>query len=620
LSATTILTAAAHAVDYVRGNAGSRPGRGMVGGGRRGAPARHVLFIQYSGKVLRVLLLPYPASGGQGGGGTATKGSPVRRHHTPPRVRGITRLGPLVTLMGVAALLLTASPGVPAAPLAGGFPIDLERATVADLQEALSQHRVTSEQLVNAYLRRIHVLNTSGPGLNAVRALNPRALDEARQRDRERRAGRVLGPMDGIPVLVKDNIDVEGMPTTAGALALEHSFPSGDAFLVRRLRAAGAIILGKTNLTEFANFTTAGMPSGYSGLGGQVINPYDASLTPSGSSSGSAVAAAAALSAVTVGTETSGSILSPSVANSLVGVKPTVGLVSRTGVVPISSTQDTPGPIARSVADAAALLTALTGVDPEDPATSASAGVAGTDYTRVLSTRALEGARIGVASAPTGNQGAAFAAALDVLRAQGATLVDVTVSSSGLPPSILNYEFKRDLNAYLARLPEGAPMRTLDDIVRFNTANADRGAIKFGQTLLVDSDAIDLDDPATKAAYEADRDTGVATARQRIDSVLQGEHLDAILFAGNGSAVIGARAQYPSVAVPIGYDPANGRPFGATFLGTAFSEARLLALAYAYEQASHVWQPPPVVNPSLFRCSEPLLRSGPPVVPSNCAP
>ena len=513
-------------------------------------------------------------------------------------------LGTMLTV-AVAALTGILAPPTGAAPGDPPFPINLERTTIAELQVSLASGKVSSQQLVRAYLDRIDTLNSRGPGLNAVRALNRDALVEAVRLDVERHRDSLRGPLHGIPVLVKDNIDVKGMPTTAGAIALENSYPSDDAFLVKRLRSAGAIILGKANLTEFANFTTNGMPSGYSGLGGQVLNPYDASQTPSGSSSGSAVAAATALAAVTVGTETSGSILSPAVANSLVGVKPTVGLVSRTGVVPISATQDTAGPMTRSVYDAAVLLTALTGVDPEDPATSTSAGVAGTNYTESLSTAALTGARIGVASTPGGNGGAAFNRALDVLRAQGATVVPVTVDTSGLPPNILTYEFKRDLNAYLARLPTDAPMKTLDDIVRFNIANAAAGTIKFGQTQLVESNNVDLNDPALRAAYETNRDTGIATARQRIDSVLRAQSLDAILYFSNGSAGIGARAQYPSVALPIGYDPANGRPIGMTLLGTAYSEARLLALAYAYEQASLLWRPPSEINPSLFRCATP---------------
>ncbi|SDK76156.1 amidase [Nonomuraea maritima] len=524
----------------------------------------------------------------------------VRRRLT---TRATVHLASFATL---AAAVTVAAMSPTQAAITGSRPhVNLETATIPQLQAALSSRKITSEQLTADYIARIRALNTSGPGLNAVRVLNDRALEEAKQADKERKKGTVRGPLHGIPVLVKDNIDVRHLPTTAGSLALADSRPAGDAFLVERLRAAGAVILGKTNLTEFANFTTSGMPSGYSSLGGQVLNPYDVSQTPSGSSSGSGVAAAAGLAAVTVGTETSGSILSPSVANSLVGVKPTVGLVSRTGIVPIAASQDTAGPMARSVYDAAALLTAMTGVDPEDPATATSRDVAGTDFTVGLREDALKGVRIGVASDPAGNQGAAFDRALDVLRAQGATLVDVTVDTDGLPPSILTYEFKRDLNAYLARLPRNAPMRTLDDIVAYNLAHAAEGTVKFGQTLLVESNEIDLDDPATKEAYESDRDRGMATARERIDGALTAADVSAIVFAGNGSAAIGARAQYPSVALPIGYDPANGRPFGMTFLGTAYTEAALLSYAYAYEQAAQEWRPPSAVNPSLFRCASP---------------
>jgi amidase len=518
-------------------------------------------------------------------------------HATPrrPRLRRIALLALASAILGHA--LLTA-----AAPSSPDLPVDLERAAVAELQAAMGAGTLTSEQLAEAYLARIRAISSGGPALNAVRALNPTAVEEARALDRERAAGQVRGPLHGIPVLIKDNIDLRGLPTTAGSLALEQSMPEADAFLTTRLRAAGAVILGKANLTEFANFMTVGMPSGYSGLGGQVLNPYDASITPSGSSSGSGVAAAAGLAAVTVGTETSGSILSPAVANSLVGVKPTVGLVSRTGILPISGTQDTAGPMARTVHDAALLLTALAGIDPEDPVTSESAAVAGTDYAAGLSDLALAGARIGlIGNPPQGGAGTVYQAALAVLRAQGAELVPATVNQANLPPSILVQEFKRDLNAYLSRLPTDASARSLAAIIAFNQAHAGEGAMKFGQTLLVDSQAVDLGDPATAAAYEQARIEGLRVSRERIDAALTAGGLDALLFTGSGSAGIGARAGYPSVALPIGYNPDNGRPVGITLLGTAYSEARLLALTYAYEQAAAVWRPPSVVNPSLFR-------------------
>jgi amidase len=343
------------------------------------------------------------------------------------------------------------------------------------------------------------------------------------------------------------------------------------------------------------------MPSGYSALGGQVVNPYDPDYTPSGSSSGSAVAAAAGLAPVTVGTETFGSILSPAVANSVVGVKPTVGLVSRRGILPIASSQDTAGPMARSVSDAAILLTALAGVDPQDRTTRARARVAGTDYTRALSRDALRGARIGLAGTGTGVEREALDAAVQTLRAQGAHVVDTTVSRDDLPAEVLTYEFKRDLNAYLDDLPARAPMHSLDDIVRFNSAHADEGAIDYGQDRLLAANDIDLSDPAVRMDYEADRDRGIMLARSRIDAALERDNLDALLFLNSGSAFIGARAQYPSVAVPIGYEPDTHRPIGMTLLGTAYSESRLLSLAYAYEQSARVWRPPSTFNRELTR-------------------
>ncbi|UZJ26293.1 amidase family protein [Rhodococcus antarcticus] len=472
--------------------------------------------------------------------------------------------------------------------------IDLATATIAELQQRLASGRLSSERLTGLYLDRITAVNSRGPGLHAVAALVPDVLQQARRADADRAAGRVRGPLHGIPVLVKDNIDVAGVPTTAGSVALATSMPDVDAPVVAALRRAGVVVLGKTTLTEMANFTTKGMPSGYSSLGGQVLNPYDASRTPSGSSAGSAVAAAAALAAATVGTETSGSILSPAQACSVVGVKPTVGLVSRTGIVPISATQDTAGPMARHVADAAALLGAMTGVDPEDPATAASAPHARTDYLSLLGTAALRGARLGVVA----DEDPVFTAALDVLRERGAVLVPVEVGDTGAP-SILTRELRRDLEAYLARLPAGAPLRTLGELVDHYSANA-REALKFGQTLLEASLAVDLGDPATAAAYEVDRERGVTESRAAIDSVLGAHDLVAIVSA-SATTGVGARAGYPSVSVPAGYSAVGREPVSLVLLGTAWSEGALLALADDYERAARVWRPPTEVNPGLFR-------------------
>src|SRR5690348_15467201 len=342
--------------------------------------------------------------------------------------------------------MLVAAPAWAADPA-----LDLERLTVADAQTKMAAGQLTSVQLTRAYINRIAAVNSRGPGLNAVRITNPRALTDASLLDLERATGKVRGPLHGIPVLVKDNLDVAGLPTTAGSVALEHSVPDKDSPVVARLRAAGAILLGKLNLSEFANFLTNGMPSGYSSLGGQVLNPYNADITPSGSSSGSGAAAAAGLAAITIGTETSGSIVSPSAAQGIVGLRPTIGLVSRTGILPISATQDTAGPMTRTVADAAAELGAIAGKDADDPVTLTQPDTV-PDYLGALSTTALQGKRIGIVSSTN----AQYLAAVAAIQGLGAQTVTVTVQNTAAP-DILTPEFKRDMNAYLARLPANAP-------------------------------------------------------------------------------------------------------------------------------------------------------------------
>lgn len=469
---------------------------------------------------------------------------------------------------------------------------DLATAGVPELSAGLRAGDFSSVQLVRSYLDRIELLSIGGPHLNAVRSINPDVYLEAEHRDQQRAVGVVLGPLHGVPVLIKDNIDVAGMPTTAGSIALAHSFPGGDAPLITRLKEAGAIILGKANLTEFANFMATAMPSGYSSLGGQVLNPYNASETPSGSSSGSGVAAAAGLAPLTIGTETSGSILSPAHANSVVGVKPTVGAVSRTGIVPISATQDTAGPMTKTVLDAAVLLAAIVSVDAEDPAT-ADNPLVGVDLVGQLTIDALQGVRLGYVD----NDDALYADALAVLRRQGAELIKVTV---GEPEAerILGMEFQRDLNAYLARLPQDAPMKTLADIRQYNLDHPQ--ALKFGQAAIDESVEVDLSDPAQQEAYEKVRDLGLIQSRSMIDSVLT-EHELAAIVSRSETVGVGARAGYPSVSVPIGYAAGNHNPMAMTFLGTRWSEPTLLGLAYAYEQASKLRRTPEEINPSLFR-------------------
>jgi amidase len=479
------------------------------------------------------------------------------------------------------------------------IPLDLETATVAELARLLDEKTITSVALTQAYLDRVVALDAGGPALGAVRVLNPDALAEAAAADRRRTGGH--GPLLGIPVLVKDNIDVAGLPTTAGSLALADSYPAGDATLVTCLRAAGAVILGKTNLTELANFLTEGMPGGYSSLGGQVLNPYDTSQPTSGSSAGSAVAAAAGLASVAVGTETSGSILGPAAANSVVGIKPTVGLVSRTGVVPIAASQDTAGPMARTVADAALLLTALAGVDPLDPATAANP-LAGHDFTTALDPDAVRGARIGVVADPVpAEHRELWDAATAVLAGAGAVLVPVDLDLTDSGSTVLNYEFKRDLNAYLARLPTAAPIRSLAELIAHNEAHA-RETLKFGQERALLSQALDLSPgSADTATYAAHRARDLAESRDRIDAVLRAGDLSALLFAGVSGYSIGARAGYPSITVPAGYRAANRRPFAITLLGRAWTEPALIGYAHAYERASGLRLPPSVVNPAVFR-------------------
>jgi amidase len=477
---------------------------------------------------------------------------------------------------------------------------DLETVGVAEVQEAMASGELTSADLVAGYLERIERLDRGRPAINSVRMVAPDAVGQGAARDDERRAGTVRGPLHGVPVLLKDNIDVAGWPTTGGSLALEHSVPVRDATLVTSLRDAGAVILGKTNLTEFANWMADDMPSGYSSLGGQVLNPYDVSVTPCGSSSGSGAAAALGLATVAVGSETDGSILCPCDVQSLVGVKPTVGLVSRSGMLPISASQDTAGPMTRTVYDAAALLAALAAADPDDP--SSAERPADTDYLAALSTTACSGARLAVPARPDDFDAAdaeLFDAALTVLRERGAELVDVPALPQSDESDVLRYEFHRDVDTYFASLPDDAPVRSLAELVAWNEAHAD-GALKFGQARLTSSLDKDLDKERQVYLAGRRRDAELA-GRLGIDSVLASYGAAALVVPSWRGAGLGARAGYPSVIVPAGYRSTNRRPFGITFLGTAWSEASLLAFAYDYEQATRLRRPPSHVNPSLFR-------------------
>jgi amidase len=505
----------------------------------------------------------------------------------------------------------------------------LVEATVAELRRALQTRLVTPAELTEMYLTRVSAFDDDGPALNAYLQVNDGAIADANALGSACEAP-AAPPLCGIPVIVKDNIDTIDMPTTAGSLALEGSQPDSDAFVTRRLREAGAIIIGKATLTELANFLSTGMPSGYSSLGGFGFNPYDPRpldgadgrpvLTPGGSSSGSSIAVSANLAAVGVGTETAGSILSPASSNGIVGIKPTLGLVSRAGIIPISADQDTAGPLARTVSDAALLLGVLAGVDASDPATRAclEPGRCPTDYSQFLDAGALAGARIAVPPFAASRQ-SVMEAAIERLTALGAEVerIDVlpgqrgtctTVPTPGNCSTVLTYGFKRDLNAYLAATP-AAPVSSLAELIAFNSTS--EGALAYGQQLALVSEALDVSPGSPDTLrYEADRAAALAGARGALDAVYAGadgvtgsdDDVDALLFSENSGAGGPAIAGYPSITVPGGFLPPsdaveNAFPSGVTFSGPAFSEPRLIALAYAYEQATGFREPPASTPP-----------------------
>ena len=485
--------------------------------------------------------------------------------------------------------------------------------SVAELQSRMTKGTLTSRTLTAAYLSRIAAVDRSGPTLNSVIETNPDALAIAAERDVERRAGKVRGPLHGIPVLIKDNIDsADRMQTTAGSLALVGKPAPRDAFIVQRLREAGAVLLGKTNLSEWANFRSTRSTSGWSGRGGQTRHPFVLDRNPCGSSSGTGTAISANLAAVGIGTETDGSIICPSSICGLVGIKPTVGLWSRSGIIPISSSQDTAGPMARSVSDAAALLGALTGVDSRDGVTADSTGKSVPDYTTFLNAKSLQGARIGVARNMAGFHpmtDAAFERAIESLRKAGAVIVDpANVPTVGkydeAELDVMLYEFKAGVNAYLAERGSTVSVRTMDDVIAFNRANASAEMPYFGQEQMERAQAMgSLDDAKYRDA--------VATCRrlardEGLDAIMAQHSLDAIVAPSNGpswptdlingdrysggNSSVAAVAGYPSITVPMGF--ADALPLGLSFIGRAWSEGRLIGLAFAFEQATKARRAP----------------------------
>ena len=517
--------------------------------------------------------------------------------------------------------------------------VALDNASLADVQQALAQGKITASALTKAYLARIEAYDRAGPKLNSVRELNPDTASIAARLDSVKPSAQQ--PLAGVPILIKDNIATgDKQHTTAGSLALETARAKDDSTVVKRLRAAGAVILGKANLTEFANILAIDMPSGYSSLGGQVKNPYSTQLVddrgipvvlPGGSSSGSAAAVAAGLCAAAIGSETSGSLLSPANQNGLVTVKPTVGLISRAGILPISHSQDTAGPLTRTVRDSAILLNVMAARDPLDSATQALQRP--TDYTAGLDKDGLKGARIGVPADPADpladfyfgklppRWAKVMAEALTALQDLGAVLVRASIPTPGwvggpgttmgvlnrnplsrnkggtaTPPIVFIYELKRDLNLYLRDWAVGTKMKTMADIVAFNKANAEK-ALRFGQDLFLAAEATKGD--LSELEYKSARAMDLLAAKERgLDAYMSQHKLDAVVFPGAAGASIAAKAGYPSVQVPAGFTSGfDGKetpdyPAGLTFAGRAWSEAKLLRLAYAYEQATNARKPP----------------------------
>ena len=510
------------------------------------------------------------------------------------------------TLAGAAATQLRVPFDLPA-------PVEWQNASLAELQRAMADGSLTAQSLATSYLTRIEAMDRRGPMLRAVLEVNPDAMAQATALDAERKARGPRGPLHGMPVLIKDNIaTLDRMNTTAGSLALEGVPVPRDAFIVTRLRAAGAVILGKTNLSEWANFRSTRSSSGWSGRGGQCLNAYALDRTPCGSSSGSATGVASDFCAVAVGTETDGSIICPSSVQSLVGIKPTVGLVSRSGIVPIAHSQDTAGPMARTVADAAALLTVLAGSDPRDAVTVRHTAPA--DYTTFLDAAGLKGARIGVARKHFfGNDARTdklMEEAVAAMKSAGAVIVDpADLATTGKYDDsefeVLLYEFKADLNAYLADLGPSSPIRTLADIIAFNEKNSDRELKYFGQEIMLRAQKKGpLTTPAYRKALAANHRLAGTLG---IDAVVKQHRLDAIVApsnappwpidlvtgdhgAGGSSTSPAAVAGYPSITVPAGYS--FGLPVGISFFGPAWTEGRLIRLAYAFEQATTLRRPP----------------------------
>jgi amidase len=551
-----------------------------------------------------------PADADEGGPSAAAPQLPARRKFIQTSLLAGASVAVLSPVPSSASSLRNSSARA-ARSLGGSFEFD--EMTVTEMQEGMASGRFSAHSITDKYLARIESIDKRGPAINSVIEVNPDAISIAKALDKERKQKHVRGPLHGIPVLIKDNIDTaDRMMTTAGSLALVGSKPPKDSMVAQKLREAGAVILGKTNLSEWANIRSNQSTSGWSGRGGQTKNPYVLDRNPCGSSSGSGAGVSANLCAVAIGTETDGSIVCPASANGVVGLKPTVGLISRSGIIPISHSQDTAGPLCRTVRDAAILLGLLTGVDEEDKATSESRGKSYADYTQFLVADGLRGARIGVVRGTFGFSAAVdavMAIALEQLKSQGAVLIDpAEIETRGKfddsESTVFMYELKADLNAYLARLGPRAPVHTLQEIIEFNEKHSEQEMPYFGQELFLKSQ---LKGPLTSQEYLDALKKNLQLSRiEGIDAVMDKHKLDALVgptggpawltdlvagdHFGGGSSTPAAVAGYPNINVPAGY--VYGLPVGISFFGRAWSEPVLIRIAYAYEQASKNRKPP----------------------------
>ncbi len=513
-------------------------------------------------------------------------------------------------------LALTACTATDATPEPASLDIDFETVTIDELADLLDTGSATAVDIASAYVERIEAVNTTGPSLRAIQSIVSDWKEQAEASDERRAAGEARGSLDGIPVIVKDNFDIAGQVTSAGSLALAENVATSDSTVVEKLEDAGAVIIAKATLVEFA-FWNGGTSWGYSSLGGQPLNPYDAAFETSGSSAGSGVAAAAGLAAITFGSDTGGSVITPSERMSLVGYRPSTGLVSRTGIVPITTFSDTAGVMGRSVRDVALGATAIAGVDDTDEATVESADYQGADFAGELSATSLEGARVGIASPvdPTEDEQALWDSSVEALQNSGATVVPITLEFTPFPFTTTTYEFRQNLDAYLGeRTAEDFPIKSVTELADFYREHPEETQ-KYGAGTLFSAEAVDLQ--ADKAEAEATLAAAQTDARAKMDALLVDQDLDVLVFPETSPVHLFAPiAGYPELTVPAGYRASDRHPFGVVLVGDRWSDAELFSYGYSLEQALGDRQSPSEINPTMWRC----LEGGTVVDTTNCLP